>query len=155
MEDNLFAPDDTLSRGMFVTALYRLEEPEIQTLDLPFADVPAGAWYEKAAIWAHLVGIAGGDGDGAFRPDDAVTREELAVMLYRYGRMLNLSTSGRDSLTSFTDSNNVSDWARDAVAWAVDSDILHGDGGWLMPKETATRAEAAIMLERFVIFMMK
>ncbi|MCI8336167.1 MAG: DUF4430 domain-containing protein [Peptococcaceae bacterium] len=155
VEDNRFAPEDTLSRGMFVTALYRLEEPEIQTLDLPFADVPAGAWYEKAAVWAHLVGIAGGDGDGTFRPDDAVTREDLAVMLYRYGRMLNLSTSGRDSLTSFTDSGDVSHWARDAVAWAVDSDILHGDDGLLMPKETATRAEAAIMLERFVIFMMK
>ena len=154
--ENTFAPEETLSRGMFITALYRLEEPEIQTLDLPFADVPTGAWYEKAAIWGRLVGIASGDGDGAFRPDDAVTREELAVMLYRYGQLLNLSTSGRDSLSAFTDSGDVSDWARDAVAWAVDSGMINGDeNGRLAPGATATRAEAAAMLQRFIFFMMK
>lgn len=154
--ENCFAPEETLSRGMFITALYRLEEPEVQTLDLPFTDVPTGAWYEKAAVWGNLTGIAGGDGDGAFRPDDAVTREELAAMLYRYGKMLNLSTGGRDSLTAFADGSDISDWAQDAVAWAVDSGIINGDAsGNLAPQSTATRAEAAAMIQRFIAFMVR
>ena len=154
--ENRFAPEETLSRGMFITALYRLEEPAVQTLNLPFADVEPGAWYEKAAIWGNLVGIAKGDENGAFYPDDAVAREELAVMLYRYGKVLNLPTSGRDSLTSFADAGDVSSWARDAVAWAVDSGMLNGDAdGRLAPTGTATRAEAAAMLMRFIDFMMR
>ena len=145
-----------MSRGMLATVLFQLEEPEKKTADLPFADVAEGAWYAQGISWAAGENIISGYGDGRFGPDDPVTREQLALMLFRYAETLDMVTSGRDTLTSFTDSGSVSAWAREAVAWAVDSGILSGrPDGTLAPGGTATRAEAAVMLRQLVALMLR
>ena len=154
--ENTFAPDLSLSRGMLAAVLYRLEEPDAQSTSSLFSDVAAGAWYEREAAWAAQAGIVHGYGDGRFGPEDAITREQLAVMLFRYAQLLNMNTAGRDSLTGFSDSAAVSPWARGAVAWAVDSGIISGlPNGTLSPSGTATRAEAAAMLQRFIRALLK
>ena len=156
VSEDQFAPGQTLSRGMLATVLFQLEEPEKKTADLPFADVAEGAWYAQGISWAAGENIISGYGDGRFGPDDPVTREQLALMLFRYADTLDMVTSGRDTLTSFTDSGSVSAWAREAVAWAVDSGILSGrPDGTLAPGGTATRAEAAVMLRQLVALMLR
>lgn len=151
-----FAPNTTLSRGMLATVLCRLEGAEGETRQSDFSDVGADAWYAQAVAWAAAEEIVVGYADGSFRPDAPITREQLAVMLYRYAETQGMRTGGRDTLRSFSDSGSVSDWARDAVAWAVDSGILAGrPDGTLDPAGTATRAEAAAMLQRLVGLMVR
>lgn len=151
-----FAPELTLSRGMLATVLYRLEEPEAQTGADLFADVPLESWYTQGVAWAAETGIVTGYGNGAFGPDDSITREQLSAMLFRYARLLDMRTGGRDDLTAFSDGALASGWARDAVAWAVDSGIIGGyPNGTLSPAGAATRAEAAAMLQRFVELLLK
>ena len=156
VSEDQFAPGQTLSRGMLATVLFQLEEPESKRTDLPFDDVAEGAWYAQGISWAAGENIISGYGDGRFGPDDPVTREQLALMLFHYAETLDMVTSGRDTLTSFTDSGSVSAWAREAVAWAVDSGILSGrPDGTLAPGGTATRAEAAVMLRQLVALMLR
>ena len=151
-----FAPDLPLSRGMLAAVLYCLEEPEGPAPGRPFADVAEGAWYAEAVSWASGAGIVSGYGDGRFGPNDQITREQLALMLFRYAQLLELHTGGRDSLAGFSDSGALSGWAREAVAWAVDSGILSGlPDGTLAPAATATRAEAAAMLQQFIAALLK
>lgn len=151
-----FAPDLALSRGMLAAVLYRLEEPDAQNAEALFSDVTGGSWYGQGVAWAAEAGIVSGYGDGRFGPDDSITREQLAAMLFRYAQLLNMSTGGRDSLTGFSDVSSVSPWAQDAVAWAVDSGIISGlPDGTLAPAGTATRAEAAAMLQRFVSVLLR
>ncbi len=149
-----FAPDLPLSRGMLAAVLYRLEEPDVRNSNARFSDVASGAWHEQAIAWAADSGIVSGYGDGRFGPDDNITREQLAVMLLHYAQLLGMSTAGRDSLAS--DSGAVSPWAQEAVAWAVDCGIISGlPDGTLAPSATATRAEAAAMLQRFVSILLR
>ncbi len=151
-----FAPDEGLSRGMLVTALYALEEPGEQSWASLFDDVAGGDWYAQGTAWAAQAGIVSGYGDGTFGPEDPITREELAVMLYGYAGYLGLETAGQAELSTFADSGEVSPWAAEAVAWAVDAGILGGkDGGLLDPAGGATRAEAAAMLQALVSWMLK
>ena len=151
-----FAPNTTLSRGMLATVLCRLEGAEGETRQSDFSDVGADAWYAQAVAWAAAEEIVVGYADGSFRPDAPITREQLAVMLYRYAKTQGMRTGGRDTLRSFSDSGSVSDWARDAVAWTVDSGILAGrPEGTLDPAGTASRAEAAAMLQRLVGLMVR
>lgn len=156
VSQNDFAPDLPLSRGMLAAILFRLEDAERQTAQSRFSDVADGAWYTQGVIWAAENGITGGYRDGRFGPNDRITREQLAVMLFRYAQLLNTSTGGRDSLIQFSDSASVSPWAQEAVSWAVDSGIISGlPDGRLAPTGTATRAEAAAMLQSFVRNMLK
>ena len=156
VSQNDFAPDLPLSRGMLAAILFRLEDAERQTAQSRFPDVADGTWYTQGVIWAAENGIAGGYRDGRFGPNDRITREQLAVMLFRYAQLLNTSTGGRDSLIQFSDSASVSPWAQEAVAWAVDSGIISGlPDGRLAPTGTATRAEAAAMLQSFVRNILK
>lgn len=151
-----FAPDLPLSRGMLSTVLYRLEAPGPQSPDALFTDVPEGSWYAEGALWAAGAGIVSGYGDGRFGPSDSITREQLALMLFRYAQHLDLNTGGRDSLTGFSDGGSISPWAREAVAWAVDSGILSGlPDGTLAPGGTASRAQAAAMLQQLVRILLK
>lgn len=151
-----FAPDGTLSRGMVVTVLYALEEAGAQKSESLFADVAQDAWYAQGTAWAVEAGIVSGYGDGQFGPDDAVTREQLALMLYRYAQSMKLSTGAGASLTSFGDEVQISPWAREAMAWAVSAGVLSGTPeGSLNPAGTATRAEAAVMVNQFVAWMLK
>ncbi len=148
-----FAPADPMTRSMLVTVLYRLEnEPEAG--EATFADVPAGTWYTDAVAWASASGIVTGTGAG-FDPDGKITRESLAVMLYRYAEKLGMDT-GADGMAAveFSDSASISAWAEEAMSWSVKNGILTGKtGGVLDPGGTASRAEVATMLMRFVALL--
>lgn len=143
--DNAFAPNMDTTRGMIVTVLYRLAgEPEVSGTH-SFEDVAAGAYYENAVIWAQSRGITDGTSDTTFSPDENITREQLAAMLYRYfGKP---ETSG--SIEEFGDAALVSDWALEAMRWAVETGIYEGrDQNLLAPLGLTTRAETATVAER-------
>ena len=147
--DTTFEPDTALSRAMLVTVLYRLAgSPENETASA-YSDVAGDAWYTDGVIWAEENGVTTGCGDGRFGPNDAITREQLAVMLYRgFGN----TAEGTGQTLDFSDADKVSDWALDAVRWAVSEGILNGrGGGTLDPQGEATRAEAAQMLMNLCI----
>ncbi len=151
-----FAPDLPLSRSMLAMVLYRLEEPTPGAIQNRFRDVPDSVWYTDAVAWAAEQQIVYGCGADRFAPEDPLTREQLACMLWRYAGMLGLPTGGRDTLSAFPDRDQVSPWAEDAVAWAVDSRILSGTGdGRLAPEAPTTRAEGAAMLCRLVSLMLQ
>ena len=150
-----FAPDETLNRGMVVTVLYALEEAGAQKTEGLFSDVAGDAWYAQGTAWAVKSGIVSGYGDGQFGPDDAITREQLALILYRYAQYMKLSTGAGASLNAFGDKEAVSSWAQQAMSWAVSAGILGGTPeGNLNPGGTATRAEAAVMVSQFVTWML-
>lgn len=145
-----FSPDSTMTRSMLVTVLHRLEDTPASGSSTHFADVPGSAWYSNAVTWANANGIVQGTSSG-FKPDDPVTREQLATILYRYMTTQKLSTSGRNNLYAFTDRDRVSSWARDAVEWAVAAGLIQGkSGGILDPGGNATRAEVSTIMERLI-----
>ena len=147
--DKGFEPDLKMNRAMLATVLYRLEGAEA-TGKNPFADVADDAWYTDAVIWASGAGIVTGTGNG-FEPDAPVTREQIAVMLYRYANYLGLDTGERTPLGGFNDGARTSPWATDAMQWAVSVGLFQGNAdGSLNPGGDATRAEVATLLERMV-----
>ena len=147
--ETTFSPMLSMSRSMLVTVLYRLAgEPEAG--ECPFTDVPDGTWYTDAVAWAAANGIVTGVSETTFAPDAAITRESLAVILYRYADVKEQTQGEKGDLSAFADGASVSDWAVDAMAWAVGEGILNGKGGsTLDPQGTATRAEVTAMLMRF------
>ena len=146
-----FAPLMTTNRAMIVTILWRLEgQPETEAT-LSFTDVESGVWYTDAVNWAASKGIVKGYSDTVFAPNDTVTREQLATILYRYAETKGYDVTAKGDLTTFADGANTSSWAAEAMEWAVGSGLLSGkDGGKLDPTGTATRAEVATILMRFV-----
>lgn len=141
-----FAPDAAVDRAGIVTMLYRLAGTPDASGQAPFADVGAGQWYTGAVSWGKETGVVTGYGD-YFYPQAPLTREQLAVMLYRYAG----AQGGGEPMTGFADSGQVSDWAWNAVYWAASQGILNGKpGNRLDPQGTASRAEAVVMLQRFV-----
>lgn len=149
--DTAFSPSAPMTRAMLVTVLYRAAgEPSIEDeiWGYPFADVDAESWYGTAVYWARLEGVTSGTGEETFTPDGPITREQLAVMLYRCAGC----PATPNLLLDFTDAAKVSDFAQDAVRWAVERAIITGkDGGVLDPQGTATRAEVAVMLQRSIM----
>lgn len=145
--NGLFAPEANLSRGMLTQILYNKEGQPAATDNSTFTDVNPGAWYSVAVSWASKKGIVGGYGNGLFGPNDNITREQLAVMLWRYAG----KPVPPNLLLNFIDANLVSDYAMDAMRWAVDKGIINGKGnGILDPRGYATRAEAAQMLKNYL-----
>lgn len=146
----LFSPNQTTTRGMIVTILYRLEgEPAAGAA--AFADVPAGQWYSGAVAWAAANGIAGGYGDGRFGPGDTVTREQIAAILYRYTAFKGGDTSARADMGAYRDAGEISPYALDALRWAVAQGVVSGYGeGRLGPREPASRAQLAQMLMNYL-----
>ena len=144
-----FSPQRSTSRGMLVTILHRLSgAPEAPAA--PFSDLEAGAYYQEAVAWAAAEGIVEGYGGGRFGPDDAVTREQTAAILFRFAAWQGRDTSERAGLENFQDGNQVSPYAREAVAWAVAQGLLTGrTEDILAPGGTASRAETAALLARF------
>ena len=145
-----FSPSSTTTRAMIVTMLYRLEgEPSAAAAD--FTDVAATDYYASAVGWAQANAIVTGVSDTAFAPDSAVTREQIAVILYRYASFKGYDVSAIESLTDrFTDAEAVSTYAKTAMQWAVGSGLIQGDtGAALRPRSSATRAEVAAILMRF------
>ena len=118
-----------------------------------FSDVEAGSWYADSVNWAAQAGIVQGVAPGSFAPHAPLTRESLAVLLYRYAEQQGLDLSARSELSGFADSGAVSAWAEDALSWACASGLLEGDGGSLRPGATCTRAEASVILERFAALL--
>ena len=144
-----FAPDSTLTRAMVAQILYNLEERPDGSAT-PFADVKADAWYADAVRWAADAEIVQGYGPDRFGPENPVTREQLAQMLYRYAAHRGDDlTADSSALAAFTDRVSVSDWAEQAMAWAVSQGLISGKGnGILDPDGTATRAEVAAIFMR-------
>lgn len=144
-----FEPGTDVTRAMVVVTLWRMEgSPEVK-YDMAFTDVADGLWYTEAIRWAASKGIVTGYDDGtAFGPTDVITREQLATMLYRYA---NRSAASGDPLASFPDGAETSAWAKEGMSWAVSVGLLSGDGeGDLNPTDTASRAELATILMRYV-----
>ncbi len=146
-----FEPKTPMSRAMLVTVLWRLEGQANIDINQVFSDVPAGEYYARAVDWANRQEIVKGYGDSRFGPLDNITREQMAVILYKFAEFKGYDTSAAADLGIFHDSSSVSSWARDAVKWAVASQILTGKGnGILDPSGNASRAEAASILMRLV-----
>ncbi len=144
--DDIFAPYDTLSRAMLAQILYNKKGRPTAPEAAPFDDVPEDLWYAPAAAWAAENAVVEGYGNGKFGPTDPVTREQLATMLWRYaGR-----PGSGETLARFPDGGEISPWAVEALRWAVEQGIVVGkDAGVLDPAATASRAEAAAMVQRF------
>lgn len=141
-----FSPGAPMTRGMLAAVLHNLEGNPVQAASVRFSDVEDGAWYAAGIRWAAACGIVDGYSGGLFGPGDTITREQLAVMLWRY--------AGRPAPTrlrlDFPDADQVSGWALDALCWAEELGILNGRGNLLAPSGFATRAEAAQMLKNFL-----
>lgn len=144
--DGLFSPDAAASRAMIVTILWRMENEPKASAKLTFSDVRAGMWYTEAIRWATSNGIVSGYSADTFDPDGSITREQLAVILWRY------AGSARDEnlpLLNYTDAGSISSWAFEAVQWMTVNGILNGVGdGSLNPQGSASRAQAATLLMR-------
>ena len=147
--DDQFGPYTQTTRGMIVTMLWRMAgEPQAQTA-ADFMDVAAGDWYAKAIDWAAEKGIVNGYGNGAFGPNDPITREQLAAIFCNYAKANGKNVSARADLSAYSD--QPSEWAESAMQWAVAEKLISGKGnGVLDPTGQATRAEAAAILMRYV-----
>lgn len=148
-----FAPDLTTTRGMIVTILYRLEgSPDIEDeiWGYPFKDVDANAWYATAVYWARMNGIVAGYSDELFGPNDTITREQMATILYRYAQYKGYDTTAKADLSQYTDAAQVGSWATDAIRWANAEGLVSGTSSTtLSPQGSATRSQAATILMRF------
>jgi len=140
-----FSPGASMTRGMFVTVLHRLEGRPAFEGGGAFSDVRNPAlYYYDAVTWANARNIVRGYEGGTFQPDRSVTREEMAAIMHRYATFKGRDMSAPDAaLEAFTDKGDVSGWAADPMRWAVSSGIIRGAGGKLLPRSTATRAEVA------------
>ena len=148
--DATFSPEISTSRAMIAVTLWRMEgEPAAKGAN-PYTDVENGAWYTEAITWANENGIAEGYGNGCFQPETPVTREQLAAFFYRYAAYKGYDITITGSIDHFNDKDNVSEWAKDTMAWAVGYGLIGGkDNNMLDPQGEATRAEFAAMLQRF------
>ena len=147
-----FSPEATMTRGMAATILYSLEGSPAVSGKSPFSDVADGQWYAKAVTWAEENGIVGGIDSESFAPEAGVTREQLAAILYRYAQYKKYSVSvGEDTnILSYEDALQISTYAVSAIQWACGSGLMTGRTQTaLAPVGTVTRAEVAVMLQRF------
>ena len=149
--DSLFAPNSQTTRAQLVTILYRLAgEPEPGG-DSGFSDVAAGTWYTDAVAWAAQNGIVNGVSDTEFAPGDDITREQLAAILYRYAACQGYDVSQRADLSGFGDASSISGYAQEALSWAHAQGLVLGfEDGSLRPQGTASRAQIAAVLMRFL-----
>ncbi|MBQ8697009.1 MAG: S-layer homology domain-containing protein [Clostridia bacterium] len=153
-----FAPGTDMSRAMLVTVLWRMEGQPAPAGANPFTDVKDGTWYTTAVVWAYEQGIVGGIGGGKYAPDNTVTREQMATILFRYSAGKGYDLSKEAGIESFPDTDDVSGYAVDGYSWARTMGIIDGmskgDGKvYLNPKGYATRAQVATMLTRFIVYV--
>lgn len=144
-----FSPDATMNRGMLATVLHRLAGGPAGSYRGVFEDVADGEWYTPGVEWAAAMGVVNGVTPTTFAPGQSITREQIAVMLYRYAAAFGYDTTGRADVSGFADGSRVSAYAQDAMAWAVEVGILQGSGDHLNPGSNARRCEVATMLMRF------
>ena len=148
ISDNKFEPDINLTRAMFVTVLYRIEnEPDAEKHH--FTDIADGIWYEKAVAWAVSNNIVYGMSDTEFAPDLNITREQMAAILYRYAKLKGLDTASVKDI-NYADKNNISEYAKEAVIWANENAVMQGDeNNAFNPKNNARRCETAMVFMNF------
>lgn len=150
VSDNEFDPNGAVSRAMLVTVLYRMEkEPQAQAS--PFSDIANGSYYENAVAWANANGIVKGVSDAEFAPDESITREQMAAMIYRYAayKKMDLSAGESTNILSYADYSEISDYAVSAMRYAAGSGIINGmTADTLSPKGISTRAQAAAVFMR-------
>ena len=144
-----FSPKATTTRGMIVTILHRLSGEPAVSGACPFGDVAAGKYYEKAITWAAENKIVSGYTDGTFGPDNAITREQLAAILYRYATFCGYAVTASAEISRFADAGTVGSYALTAMKWASAEGLINGSGSKLDPKGSATRAQVAAILARF------
>lgn len=144
-----FAPNDTLTRAMLVQTLYAMEgRPAAASAG--FADVASGDWYASAVNWAAANGVVSGVSETGFGPNNALTREQLALILYRFAQYKGYDVTGTSDLAAYADGSSVSGWAAEAMSWAVNAGLISGVGGnQIAPTGTATRAQVAQILMNF------
>lgn len=154
MDAAAFAPYANTTRAQIAVIFYRMEGSPAVEGENSFADVVRGsgtAWFYDAVTWAQQNGIMGGYGNSSFAPNDPITREQLAAIFYRYAQYKGYDTTqGGMAIREFDDYESISDYAMSAMAWAVNTGLVKGDSNLLYPNGTATRAEIAAMLHRFV-----
>ena len=147
----LFSPHGTATRGMMATILWRMEGSPVPKGKNSFTDVEAGKWYADAITWTAENSIFAGYGKDKFGPDDPITREQLAAIFYRYADYKGYDLTVKGNLDKFKDADKITDYAKTAMQWAVGSGLVKGKSGNLLdPQGTATRAEIAAMLHRFI-----
>ena len=147
---DVFAPNATTTRAMIVTILYRLEGSPAVTGTNAFADVPAGQWYTDAVNWAAANQIVKGTSATTFAPNDSITREQMAAILYRYAQYKGYDVTKQADLSGYSDNSQVSAYAKDALAWANAAKLINGvTNTTLAPQGNATRAQVSAILHRF------
>ena len=150
VSDNEFEPNEKLSRAMIVTILYRMENEPSASFN-KFGDVNADEWYGAAVAWASENGIVNGVSENEFAPNDNLTREQMAAIIYRYIKFKgkDVSVGENTNILSYTDAENISEYAVEAICYAVGSGLMKGDSETtLNPSGTATRAETATIIMR-------
>ena len=151
MDEKTFAPDQQLSRAMLAVILYAMAGEPAVTGESPFTDVPAGCWYTDAIVWAAQNGIVCGFGDGTFRPNEAITRAQAAVMLYGYAAFTGADVTARADLSAYSDAGQIPAWAQAAMQWANARQLIVGrDSSHLVPDGKTTRAEMAAILSAYI-----
>lgn len=153
--DTLFSPDASMTRAMIVTVLYRISKSLGMDVSadgtLPFSDTPAGTWYYDALRWAYKNNVAKGFSADSFAPNQPVTREQITLFVSRFAEFVGDDTSNNGDISKFSDVSTLSAESKKAIAWAVSRGVLNGyENGELRPKNTATRAHFASMLQRWM-----
>ncbi len=147
---NVFEPESKMSRAMLVTVLYRMANPESAKNIHTFADVSEGQWYYDAVAWAYANGIVSGINSTEFAPNSNISREQTALIIYRFAKTQGYDVSGFGDISNYSDTNDISDWALEAIYWANATKLVNGTSETtLSPKATATRAQVAAILMRF------
>ena len=149
-----FSPNENMTRGMFVTVLYRMSQPDTQSTSTRFSDVPSSAYYAAPVRWASDNGIVYGTSDTLFSPNASVTREQICAMLIRYCSYMEVQLGGAGPVPDFDDIETVSSYARDGVAICLNSGLISGFGDdTLRPQSTATRAQVSSIICRLGTLM--
>ena len=148
--DGTFSPFDKMTRGMLVTVLHRFNGVEEEFTGY-FEDVDNTKWYSNGVFWAAENKIVTGYDDGSFKPDNNITREQLALILYRYTKFAGYDIGSYEDIDEFSDVDSISSFAAESMKWAVSEGLITGKGnGILDPKGEASRAEVATILMRFI-----
>lgn len=151
ISEDEFAPNNTLTRAMLVTVLYRNAGEPAVNKDIPFSDVDMGAWYANAVSWAKQNDIVNGVSETDFAPDANITREQIATIMFRYAQYKGMDVLTLEENLHFSDANEISEYAVSAMNWAVGTSLMKGKSATTInPKDNATRAEIAAILQRFI-----
>jgi len=151
ISEDEFAPNNTLTRAMLVTVLYRNADEPVVNKSIPFADVDMASWYANAVVWAKQNGIVNGVTENEFSPDSNITREQIAAIMFRFAQYKGMEAVTLEENLHFTDADEISEYAVSAMNWAVGTGLMKGKSATTInPKDYATRAEIATILQRFI-----